>query len=163
MLCRTICFSCIASVCATRMARYLHCGNQEKRLRERECVTLLECVSAREHSTECKRTNPTTLHLSHVSLAPSIDNRNRLLDYLVQIWDSDHTPGGLEFPKGPTTARATVKVSKLLNFRFFCFFLGVKIHDTCNRTKEKKRPVCVTFVQCVQHAPGWCTYLFGKS
>ncbi|CAM9677046.1 unnamed protein product [Pylaiella littoralis] len=34
----------------------------------------------------------------------------KLLDYLVQIWDSDHTPGGLEFPKGPTTARATVKV-----------------------------------------------------
>lgn len=34
-----------------------------------------------------------------------------MLDYLVQIWDSDHTPGGLEFPKGATTARATVKVS----------------------------------------------------
>ncbi|CAN0061671.1 unnamed protein product [Ectocarpus sp. 6 AP-2014] len=34
----------------------------------------------------------------------------KLLDYLVQIWDSDRTPGGLEFPSGPTTARATVKV-----------------------------------------------------
>lgn len=35
---------------------------------------------------------------------------SRLRDYLVQIWDSDKTPGGLEFPHGPTTARATVKV-----------------------------------------------------
>ncbi|CAM9628253.1 unnamed protein product [Ectocarpus fasciculatus] len=34
----------------------------------------------------------------------------KLLDYLVQIWDSDRTTGGLEFPSGPTTARATVKV-----------------------------------------------------
>ncbi|CAN0578527.1 unnamed protein product, partial [Ectocarpus sp. 12 AP-2014] len=34
----------------------------------------------------------------------------KLLDYLVQIWDSDRSPGGLEFPSGPTTARATVKV-----------------------------------------------------
>ncbi|CAM9105727.1 unnamed protein product [Hapterophycus canaliculatus] len=34
----------------------------------------------------------------------------QLRDYLVQIWDSDKTAGGLEFPSGPTTARATVKV-----------------------------------------------------
>lgn len=34
----------------------------------------------------------------------------RLLDYLVQIWDTEQA-GGLEFRKsGPSTARATVKV-----------------------------------------------------
>lgn len=34
----------------------------------------------------------------------------RLLDYLVQIWDTEQTVEGLDFRSGPSTARATVKV-----------------------------------------------------
>lgn len=58
--------------------------------------------------------------MTHIcgALLAAYSRVNRLRDYLVQIWDSDKSSGGLDFQSGPRTARATVKVSATYTAEF---------------------------------------------